>query len=396
VKRRRQPRPTLILLIIALAAFGLLIALAPLDKIDYWGIDLYTFRAGAKAMALGYTPYDEPNILRFADGATVGVIHNFAYAPYFALILRPLAWLPPAAASRVWFSLNLIFYFGSIALLIPSIGWRPSPNTFLLVLVGLILYPPLRTTLVIGQNTLFLLFWFSLSYFLLKQTRPGYSGLSLSLAFFKPHLAPLLAYYALKRQWQLLAGFVAGSLILTLPFLHYLGEWFSSGSAAYNLNTDEGGCFRLVSLTAMVDCFVWPGWPQLIVTAILVITALILVVPQFWRQQVPKNPAFDRHTALVLVLILLLLDNVRIADQMLLTLPLLVIWRDWRFFTNPWHRRLAIALMMMIYLLPYLVDSLQSYNIAFILPMWYLALTLACLGLLWLQSRIILDQENTA
>lgn len=393
-RRLQHQRHILLLLITALVAFGLLIAFAPLTKINYWGIDLYTFRAGAKAMALGHTPYDEPNILRFADGAKVGVIHNFAYAPFFAYILRPLAWLKPEAASRLWFMFNLICYFGSITLLIKAIYWQPSPGTFLLAMIGLMLYPPLRTTLVIGQNTLFLLFWFSFSYFLMKQTHPILSGLSLSLALIKPHLIPLLPFYAVKRQWKLLAGVAIGILITTLPFLGYVDDWFSSGSSAYSLNIGEGGCFRLVSLTAMIYCFAPPGWLQTIITSLLVIAALWLVLPHFWQNRTPQSPTFDRHMALVLVIILLLLDNVRIADQMLLTLPILVIWRDWGIIKDLWLRRLAITLMTLVYIVPYTVDLLQSYNIAFILPLWYLALSLAIIGLLLLQMRLLSLQDQ--
>jgi hypothetical protein len=104
-RKLRYQRYTLVLLVIALTLLGVLIAFAPLTSISYWGIDIYTFRAAAKAIALGEDPYYEPNILRFADGVTVGRIHNFAYAPFFGFILRPLAWLGPVPASRLWFNL---------------------------------------------------------------------------------------------------------------------------------------------------------------------------------------------------------------------------------------------------------------------------------------------------
>ncbi|MFC1975343.1 glycosyltransferase family 87 protein [Chloroflexota bacterium] len=365
----------------------MLIAFAPLTNITYWGIDVYTFRAGAKAIAIGENPYYESNILRFADGATVGNIHNFAYAPFFGFLLRPLVWFEPVPASRLWFALNLIFYFASISLIIKAINWQPTLNAFLLAMIGLILYPPLRTTLVIGQNTLFLLFWLSLSYYLVKRSYPILGGVSLSLALFKPHLAPLLPFYVVKRQWKFLGGFVLGAVITTLPFLTYLDDWINSGTLAYTLNTGNGGCFRLVSVTAMIQCFIPSGWSQIIIISLLIVFTLSLSLPYFWQNRSPQDPLFDHHVALIIVIILLLLDNVRIADQMLLVLPILVIWRDWHFIKTGWMRRLAVALIMTVYVIPYAVDFLQSYNIAFILPLWYLGLSLAILGLLLLQAR---------
>jgi hypothetical protein len=386
-RKLRYQRYTLALLVIALTLFGVLIAFAPLTNISYWGIDVYTFRAGAKAMALGENPYDEPNILRFADGVTVGRIHNFAYAPFFGFVLRPLAWFEPVPASRLWFTFNLIFYFSSIILLIKAINWQSSPGMFLLIVTALILYPPLRTTLIIGQNTLFLLFWFSLSYYLMKRFSIILGGLSFSLALFKPHLAPLLLFYVVKRQWKFLIGLILGVLITTLPFLGYLDDWVNSGASAYALNTGNGGCLRLVSITAMVQCFIPSGWSQVVTVSLLVIV-LGLLLRYLWEDRAFHSSIFDRHIALSIVILLLFLDNVRVADQVLLILPILVIWRDWHFIQGLWMRRLAIALMMAVYVIPYAVDFLQPHNIAFILPLWYLGLSLAVAGLLLLQIRL--------
>jgi hypothetical protein len=184
-----------------------------------------------------------------------------------------------------------------------------------------------------------------------------------------------------------LIGFVAGLVLITLPFLSYVPDWVNSGASAYDLNTSDGGCFRLVSITAMIQCFLPAGWPQIGAVSLMVMIGLGLTLPHFWQNRDPASPIFDRHLALTLVMILLLLDNVRIADQMLFTLPLLVIWRDWHVIEGLWLRRLAIGLLMAIYVIPYAVDLLQANNIAFILPLWYLGLSLAVIGLLFLQMR---------
>jgi hypothetical protein len=135
----------------------------------------------------------------------------------------------------------------------------------------------------------------------------------------------------------------------------------------------------------MVECFVPSGW-SLIVTVALVVVTFIFLLPYLWKDRA-VGPVFDRHIALYLVTILLLLNNVRVADQMLLVLPLLVVWRDWHRIQGSFRHRLAIALMMIIYMLPYMIDFLQPYNIAFILPLWYVGVSLSVAGLLLLQIQ---------
>lgn len=63
-----------LLLVVALIRLGILLAKAPLTSISYWGIDIYTLRAAAKAMMMSADLYYDPDILRFADGATVGKV----------------------------------------------------------------------------------------------------------------------------------------------------------------------------------------------------------------------------------------------------------------------------------------------------------------------------------
>jgi hypothetical protein len=379
----RRPLQVVLLVVAAGALLGL-IALAPLSDITQWGIDGNVFRAGAKALRLGESPYDEPTILRHADGGPLGNIHNFVYAPIFAWLLGPLGWFSAEVGLRLWFLANLIMYFALALLLLRAINWAPSPKTFLVLMLALVAFPPLRTTLIIGQNTIFLLFWFSLSYFLLKRNRPFLSGLALSLSFFKPHLILLLPFFALKRQWRVLGGWGAGLVLSIIPFWYLLGDWFASIATTYELNLAAGGCLRMVSVTTLVRCFSPPG----IAPVIFWMTSLVMIGGAFWLaggRNTPPQPIFDRDMALVLCVTTLALDNIRIADQMLLLLPLLVILRDWPQLTSRGQRLWQAAMLGAVYIIPYTLDLLQGRDIAYILPLWYagvsLAITLALLQL---------------
>lgn len=375
------------LLILAAGALLGLIMLAPLSNITQWGIDGNVFRAGAKALRLGESPYAEPVIVRHADGGPLGNIHNFVYAPFFAFLLQPLGWFSADVGLRLWFLANLVMYFAAAALLLRAAvpGRAPAPVTFLGLMLGLIAFPPLRTTLIIGQNTIFLLFWFSLSFFWLKRERPFLAGLALSLAFFKPHLILLLPFFILKRQWRLLIGWGIGLAVGLLPFWYLWGDWLAAIRDTYELNLAVGGCLRMVSVTTLLRCFAPPG----IATAVFWTSWLALLAGAFWlvrRRTAPSQPAFDRDLALILCVTTLALDNIRIADQMLLLLPLLVILRDWPLLAGKGRRLGQVALLGTVYILPYAVDLLQGRNIGYILPLWYagvsLAVTLALLQVL--------------
>lgn len=388
----------LLLLIIALIALGILLAVAPLTKISFWGIDIYTFRAAAKAMMMGADFYHTPNIPRFADGATVGNIHDYLYAPYFAFALRPLAWLSPEAASRVWFALNLLLYFASVGLLLLAVRWSPAPNTFLAIIIGLILFPPLRTTLIIGQSTILMLFFFSLSLFFFRQRRPFVSGLVLSFGLFKPHLFPLLLFFAFYRQWRWLLGVGVGLVILNLPLLGWLDNWFIAATATRAANLAADQCFQMVSLVSLLNCTLfWPDWVTILLLASISLALLVMV----WRSTLLTDSSlkleeqiFDRRLAIFVTLSALLIDHTRVADQILLVFPLLVVWRDWYLLEKPIARQTAIFLTLLIYVLPYSLDILGPRQIAFMLPFWYIGLSGAVLGLLLLEWMAYRERVN--
>jgi hypothetical protein len=391
IRRLKYRRHTLGLLGAALIIFGVLIAFAPLTNINFWGIDLYTFRAAAKALAWGANPYDEPNILRFADGAKVGNIHNYLYAPYFAFALRPLIWLSPEAASRVWFLLNLVLFFASVGLLLRALRWSPKPAAFLALMAGLILFPPLRTTLIIGQSTILLVFCLALSLFLWRRGHPWISGFVFSLGLFKPHLFPLLLFFIFYRQWRWLLGAGLGLALLNLPLFGWLANWFIAATTVRAANLAVDQCFQMVSGVSLLNCtLAWPGGLNVVLLSIISLILLLSVWRSarlnFWQTD---EAAFDRLLAIFMTLSLLLIDHTRVADQMLLVFPLLVVWRDWFSLGRGLARRAGLFLMLSVYVIPYSLDVLGSKNIAFRLPFWYLGLSIAVLALLvleWVRS----------
>jgi hypothetical protein len=202
-----------------------------------------------------------------------------------------------------------------------------------------------------------------------------------------------LLFFLLYRRWRWLAGVGVGILVLNLPMFGWLDNWYSAAvtTRAANLAVDQ--CFQMTSLTSLLPCTL--NLPPVFLTgmAMLVAAGLMTIVWLMPGQQsrigqagsMADDLVFDRRLALFLTLSLLLIDHTRIADQILLLLPLLVIWRDWGVLSNRPAQWTALFLTMLIYVLPYTLDMLASRNVAFLLPFWYIGLSGAVLGLLLLE-----------
>src|SRR3972149_8465252 len=244
----------LLVLLLGVMALLVLLALSPLPSIPSWGWDVAVYRAGSKALLNGENPYLPENIPRFADGADLATIPYYVYSPAFAVLFAPLALLPPWLTIRVWFILYLVLYLASGILITRLLNWRLSQRDLLALTLGLALYPPLRTQMVWGQSAIVMLFILTLSIALLRRGRPLWAGAVLSLGFFKPHLVLLLPFFAIRRQWRYLTGFVVGLAVTTLPFLGWVDDWLRALVAARAVNVGFG-CLPFSSLNMLLRCY---------------------------------------------------------------------------------------------------------------------------------------------
>ena len=220
-----------------------------------------------------------------------------------------------------------------------------------------------------------------------RKQHPFLSGLVLSLGLFKPHLFPLLLFFAFYRQWRWLLGAGLGLALLNLPFWSWLDKWFIAATTTRATNLAVDQCFQMVSGVSLLNCTLpWPGWLSVsLLSGISLILLIIVWQSARSKSQPTEAQFFDRLLAIFLTLNLLIIDHTRVADQMLLVFPLLVIWRDWSRLRGAIAHRSGVFLMLLVYALPYSLDMLGPRNIAFMLPFWYVGLSLAVLTLLFLE-----------
>lgn len=352
----------LAVLLLVVVLVGLLLWL-PLENLPGWGWDFAVFRAGSKSILSGDNPYLTESIVVHADGAELATIPFFVYAPHFGLLISPLALLPPDLASRLWFAANLVFVISSIAILASVFRWRPGIIALSLLFLLLALHPALRTLLGVGQSAALLLFLFSLMVYSLSKGHQTAAGVCLGLALFKPHLALVLPFLAWRRQWRAVLTSLGTFAALNIAFITLADDWLRAMVSVRQVNLSYG-CLPFSSLPALVDCLPaakgiqFAGYGLMI---LLAIAAVVVLVPRAEATSV----RFAVQISLVLVMTLLLLDNVRVADTVLLVPAIVAICATVPDLPSAWLRRSVMFLLALAIAFPLVADILGIAN-----PIW--------------------------
>jgi len=178
-----------------------------------------------KALLNGIALYDYPAQLTLVhrlagEGFT---FHPYPYPPWYALFTLPLALLPPEAAARMWFFLNLGMVAAVTALLTP----RAKPIRRLWVFLAAVMFLPVFGLLVVGQYSLPVLWGVVLFVRAAEEGKPLPTALALGLMTLKPHIGIPLAMVAFgwlffRRAWQAI-GFTF-ALALALALLGFLAD----------------------------------------------------------------------------------------------------------------------------------------------------------------------------
>jgi len=146
----------------------------------------------------------------------------FAYPPFFALLISPLASLPPFTAKAVASALLLVFLLAAVFLARKATPFFDRHLAFsLLYLLTLV---PLGASIIGVQNTALSILCFTLFYSAVPSQRPVLTGLSASLLLYKPQFGLLLFFYLVGRvRRQELIGWGIGAFLLYLLGVPVLG-----------------------------------------------------------------------------------------------------------------------------------------------------------------------------
>jgi len=216
-------KPLWLFLIVGLCTYAIVLSIQPWERTERILLgrnDFSQLYAGAK-LAGGPDLYNGAaveQIQREVAGFESADIH-YLRLPFYALLLRPLSWLPYRAAYFLFQTINLLCFFWFLWQFIPA-------SRELVVFASLSI--PLYAMLQNGQDTGLLLFFASLSVILARRKLDFWAGMALCLCAIKPHLFILMPLVViLQRRWRILAGAaVGGTILLALSFLVGGPNWF--------------------------------------------------------------------------------------------------------------------------------------------------------------------------
>ncbi|MCX7699969.1 MAG: DUF2029 domain-containing protein [Gemmataceae bacterium] len=162
-------------------------------------------------------------ILQLDDGVNIYERFQYPNPPIMALMLMPLAEMPPLAGALLWFGLKVLMAGGAL-----WAGWRiltgagPAFPTWACCLAIVLSLRPLVGDLTHGNVNILILFLVSAALFAYHRRHEWLSGILLALAICCK-VTPLLfvPYFAWKRQWRVLGGTAVGmaAFLFLIPAL---------------------------------------------------------------------------------------------------------------------------------------------------------------------------------
>jgi Glycosyltransferase family 87 len=154
----------------------------------------------------------------------VAAVHTFYnHPPFQSLLFVPFTLFTYRTAFRLWTLVSLGLFVGAAWLIesttkvsVALSQYTRIPADFGLVLVLFLTFAPATTCLLIGQDSMLMLFIYTLVFLLLRRNAGFYAGCVLAIGLYKFQvILPFVFILLLRRKWSSLAGFSAvGGLLV--------------------------------------------------------------------------------------------------------------------------------------------------------------------------------------
>ncbi|MFQ3593892.1 MAG: glycosyltransferase family 87 protein, partial [Gemmataceae bacterium] len=158
-------------------------------------------------------------LLKLKDGVDISAADNYPNPPIMAVILEPLAYLPPVSGAVCWYLLKVLMAvaaFVGLIRLVEAGGVTLPP--WARVLAALLSLKPVLDDLSHGNVNLFILFLMVVCLVARQYRWDGLAGVALALAIAcKVTPALLVPYFLYKRAWRTLLGTAIGLLLFLAP-----------------------------------------------------------------------------------------------------------------------------------------------------------------------------------
>lgn len=257
-------------------------------------LDYYPFWAGGREVVLHrQNPYD-PTVMQSIQEAIYGRPalpdenqHGYAYPAYAPFVVLPFLLLPFSLSSSLWIAGQQFLVVAAVILTIRATGWKVGRWHLLLLCLAAMTFRYTMVTLVLGQTSIWVLFFLALALLATQRRSGALTGLSLAAASIKPQLVILPALALLvslpagerNRMLLTLGGAMAALLI---------GSWLFAGSwiADYwqQLQAYQGYSTTQFPLTALAQIWLSPSTSQVINAVVSALLLGILAIESWsWR-----------------------------------------------------------------------------------------------------------------
>lgn len=283
----------------------------------------------------------------------------FGHPPFELLIFAPLAALPYTVAFTVWYLANLGLLLGTILVLREHILLVRERLPFVVLAIGC--FYPVIVTILQGQDSILLLFLFSLMFVSLAEKRDVTAGLLLSLCTVKFQLIfPTVVALAAARRWKALQAFASGCVLVIFLSIAVVGlegvTEYPRFLAQYSRLPAEVAAIypeRMPNLRGMLEFL--PKAHLRLKLLMLVSLGLVALLAFVFNRVRSWQQSFGIAFAACVSVTMLVAYHLNVHDVVLITLSLLLAADYLRgarpFFIN---RKIMFAVIFVVYFAPML------------------------------------------
>ena len=261
-----------------------------------------------------------------------GGILPFNHPAFEAIVFLPLTVFSLHTAFWIWFSINIGFLFAVIRVLrkyLPLLGQAP----FYLWAAGCLSFPPIAITLIQGQDSIVLLFFYCMAFIALRREAEFSAGGWIAAGLFKfqvslPFIVPLL----LRRRWRIIAGSCFVGTLLAIISLGTVGFEGLLQYPNYVWRLDHDPTFgwlvplRTPNLRGLILSLPLSIYPRLCDVLLAIFSGMLVVAGVFaWRSgSTPNSRSLYRAFAGNLLISVLLSYHILMHDLSVLFLAAIV------------------------------------------------------------------------
>lgn len=358
--------------------------------------DYYSRWAGARALLVdGRNPYGLDVTYEIQE--VIDIDHRevgrggFAYPLHVLFLFWPLVYMPYTWAQAFWLVMLQWMAMGAGLVLLAINKRKLSPALLVATLLFVLTFYPITRSIFMGQFTIPVLLFLSLSLWLLQRGQDGWAGAMLALTSIKPQMvifvAPWLLLWVLShRRYRFFAGLLLTGAVLLLASMVLHPSWpldFLQDTQRYR--QFAGGRNPL----ALTLNWLWPAYPPALFYAIAGgLTAVTLW--KCWLGWGGSEAQFNQALHWAIVVSLLITFQTGTTNYVLLLIPIFA-WLS--ILADRWGRiwatltAAALNLALWLLFLGTVEGNAESLALFLPLPWLCLALLVGLDGWRWWRAR---------